>query len=282
MRFLLLLLFLSSCAQNQEMKVCKNDGIYIEHETLCIVGLIDYRSAQEIDAVFQNSFSRIAINSKGGDAEVAIQAARQIRESGIFPQFFEYCLSACAQYMLPASSTVHIVEGTKVGFHHSLYSIHHIYSTLDGVPEQKLLQRRAEIEAEYYDELSLTRDLLLYPLSNIPIERLTYDRHRNSNGMAIINWADYNFVTFPRDVIENMYNLEITGRWDSFGHTEYDSRGNIVLKIYRSNTYAKKSFTVAKICQAFFAGDDKYSPNIEDGEQYYCINNKKILLKHSN
>jgi len=107
----------------------------------------------------------ITITSAGGDTKTAIQIENIIREKRISVTVSDYCISACAQWILPSTKYLTVNPGTLVAFHQSAS---HFYKTLTDsgeVKEAGVYQDTANIEAKFYDDLGVSNSLLIDPFN---------------------------------------------------------------------------------------------------------------------
>ena len=61
--------------------------------------------------------STVVMNSLGGSAEVGMDVAAFIQHNRIRVRIEEFCLSACAEYILPAAESVELGPQAIIGFH---------------------------------------------------------------------------------------------------------------------------------------------------------------------
>jgi hypothetical protein len=79
-----------------------------------------------------NGLKVLEINSLGGDAVAAIRIAGILETSGLSLRVAGFCMSACANYLLPAARAVTLVNAT-IEFHGSPWACFQQSSAIDGV-----------------------------------------------------------------------------------------------------------------------------------------------------
>lgn len=76
-------------------------------------------SAALYDAANQFNFrdQMVSISSEGGEIKYGILLAKKISNENISLEVFYVCLSACAEFLLPAANKIKFIEEPMVGFH---------------------------------------------------------------------------------------------------------------------------------------------------------------------
>ena len=69
-----------------------------------------------------NDFGRLRISSRGGLASTSLQAAQIIQLKKINIVIKKYCISGCAEKILPAASKVSFIDDPIIGFHQNILS----------------------------------------------------------------------------------------------------------------------------------------------------------------
>ncbi|TSB04945.1 hypothetical protein [Sphingorhabdus contaminans] len=154
----------------------------------------------------------IVITSQGGDSSSAMDLARLIYDHHIHIRVEKYCLSACAQYILPSAKTIEFVDKPIVGLHQSPISIRNFYER-QNVNIDQLDFDLAKKEEEFFRHINLKTDIATQPLHYLDI--LCYTK---KNGRAAIasKWAF--FIPSP-DTYKSWIGKGYTG---SFAYTKSD------------------------------------------------------------
>lgn len=101
-----LLLALSACAH-----------VYQQFDILYIRGEIKPGDSEKFDAALLEGAKRIVIESEGGNAKEAIKLADAIHESKLPVEVRRFCISACANYLVPSAARVQVKPGGFLAFH---------------------------------------------------------------------------------------------------------------------------------------------------------------------
>ena len=109
----------------------------LEREPVSIDGRIDSQTLEYVRSL-PNTPLEIHITSQGGDTPTAIEIAKIIRERGYGLVVKKYCLSACAQWLLPEARKVRLIDMPIVGFHHSGTAFHEILVASGDLKEAEL------------------------------------------------------------------------------------------------------------------------------------------------
>ena len=125
---------------------------------------------QSVDKIIEDlragQYATIAISSEGGRDADAVRLGRFIHRNGIGVEAVGYCLSACALYILPASTNTIVQPDTVVAFHVSTASTY-IAAELnpdlrDHIPVSLL--EVYESVTSYYEEVGIDLALLRHSL----------------------------------------------------------------------------------------------------------------------
>lgn len=141
-------------------------GTSTGNDTIRLEGRID---ASTPDALARrmhetNGISTLEINSFGGDAVAAMRIARLLETSGLSLRVAGFCMSACANYLLPAAREVRLVNAT-IGFHGSPSACFQQWSLIDGLTQWGLsnyltLWRVAREDQEYMAKYPRLKELI--------------------------------------------------------------------------------------------------------------------------
>lgn len=86
--------------------------------TVCIEGEIGPKTAQQVMA-HKGRISRLVIHSEGGNAESAMAIGRRLFRDRSTLEISEKCISACANYLVPAAASVELRQGAYIAMHGS-------------------------------------------------------------------------------------------------------------------------------------------------------------------
>lgn len=87
-----------------------------DRKTLCFDGgILRNQEMIAFDSLRLNG--TFVMRSPGGYAEPAIQMANILRDKNAFVVLYDYCLSACANYVLVASAQTYVTKNTIVAWH---------------------------------------------------------------------------------------------------------------------------------------------------------------------
>ncbi|MEM9356264.1 MAG: hypothetical protein AAGB04_08625 [Pseudomonadota bacterium] len=270
--FLLVCSILPACAERNDPVDCSVNGIYLDGPVLCIKGLITLDDTSDFSNISFDQVERVTINSYGGDSQVAILIADKLRGLDKPVEVQEFCMSACAQYLMKSSDEIYVHAGTKVAFHHSTYAINQIYSVFEGLPDQNYMATKASSERSFYERNGVDLRLLTVPLAQLPLQRIIFDTNPDSKGMAIIEWKEYNFVAYSKTDIETLLGIRILGPWNP-RQTDFDLGGNgrvMTAMLDQPNWETPKSFDLDYVCLAEFSNNNPYFPQYRKDRPVAC------------
>jgi len=99
-------------------------------------------------------------NSLGGSVEAAFKLADYINNHNLNIHFSGYCLSACAEIIIPSSARRTFSKNTLIGYHHNsviLNYLHKVYDPLqrefcysDSAEKLRRIQREAGLNTEFW------------------------------------------------------------------------------------------------------------------------------------
>ena len=107
----------------------------------------------------------IEVNSFGGDAVAAMRVAHILETSQLSLRIAGFCMSACANYLLPAAREVSLINAT-IGFHGSPWACFQQSSLIDGVMQWGLsgyltLWRVARLDEEYMSKYPRLKEIII-------------------------------------------------------------------------------------------------------------------------
>lgn len=126
-------------------------------------GRIDRVSVANFVAAHRDipSGSTVVMRSAGGDALAAIRLGKFVRTKVMNIEVVEYCISACAQYVLPAAVNKRIGQGAVVAFHSSPSAARKIFATSGVHAGAQLFESAAAADENYLKSLGINPEGLL-------------------------------------------------------------------------------------------------------------------------
>ncbi|TSB04953.1 hypothetical protein [Sphingorhabdus contaminans] len=82
----------------------------------CVSGIISVES-YKIFQRYKGRIKKVIVNSNGGDADSAMQIGRRIHKDQAEVEVREKCISSCANYIVPAASTLSVSDGSLIIIH---------------------------------------------------------------------------------------------------------------------------------------------------------------------
>ena len=132
----------------------------LDNSVIRFIGAITETNSKELIAKIEeqnDNESVLIIDSAGGDGLAGIQIGRAIRGKNVTMIVKGVCLSACAQYLLPAARHVTITNGSIIGFHTSLNVRNILFNKNFG--KNITSNAPAKIERDYYSSLGYSEDI---------------------------------------------------------------------------------------------------------------------------
>lgn len=136
-------------------------------DALVYNGSINAAGAAIISQAIDAGAKTLRITSAGGDASLAIPLAFKIREHGVRVIAAQYCISACAEYLLPAGVESQVEANTILGFHNTVSSSELVASTINPAAAERIYGDLAREERRLYDLLKIDRAYLVVPVAQI-------------------------------------------------------------------------------------------------------------------
>ena len=153
------------------------------------------------------SNSRLTITSFGGDPEFGLKVAKLIVKKKISISVRTACMSACADFIIPAGTSVTLIDNALVGFHGNDF----IYSQLaaqHGVTDYCSLKRLPYLRA-IYKAKNLNEQFYLSTMDHLNI--IGYDAPSLNKCDATLH-EDVN-MWFPTSAqLREQWGLQFTGR----------------------------------------------------------------------
>lgn len=153
--------------------------------------LVSGDSERVAKALSENKVRKIAVTSGGGDISAAIELATLIRSAAVPVEVRQFCLSACASFLLYGARQIDFKEDVLIAFHagsglnrvFASRAVRDAPSILDGAPSAAVVERFA-LESEEGVRASL-----------LQIEEFTRVFNVDKRSMAF-----YFAITLPRTV----------------------------------------------------------------------------------
>lgn len=127
-----------------------------------------------IDEVFleklraATDFQEITVSSTGGDPDFAEIAAEIIQEKHLKIRIEHFCLSSCAEYLLPAAHSITLSNKSVIGFHQNPLMINYIKETFSEFQQHEICY--------YSDNLEYIEKLHFEKLKNSEYWKTTLDK----------------------------------------------------------------------------------------------------------
>lgn len=122
--------------------------IYPETEnTISLYGNLEESIDKIIETVDWSAIEKIVIRSSGGLELAAIKLGKVVQRHALTVEVDGYCMSACAQYVLPAAQKVIMRDGSFISFHFSVFSAVKRSKIFEG--SSTVQNIAAEVEAYY-------------------------------------------------------------------------------------------------------------------------------------
>lgn len=162
------------------------------------------------------------VRSRGGDPYVAMELADFLRKWRVNVVVYDYCMSACASYLLVASGETYVTRDTIVAWHHTTAPLCAVLQDArdrgprrlekvacpDAAPEHgAALSRRKQLEQTFF--ASRIRDPLFEdPPQSIPIRRILKSMFEQTGTYPDVLWTwnpRYSAVAFKTKITYEAY-----------------------------------------------------------------------------
>lgn len=136
--------------------------LQVDGSELHFAGPIDRRSADEIISAINSdsSLRTLMITSAGGQMPDALRIAEAVHDHQLDVAVRGYCISACAQYILPAGRYKRIEENSIVGFHGSPTMALRLFENV-GHEGAAVFRQQSNATNEFYGRLGLSPEILI-------------------------------------------------------------------------------------------------------------------------
>lgn len=183
-------------------------------DTMNISGRIDHDFVEELKRA-SSSIEAVKINSQGGSTEAAMEMGKIIRDRNYKLIISKYCLSACAQWILPAARNVQIETGALVAMHQTATWSSNLLEKIDPKLVHVDGRRLREVELKYYEQIGVDSNLLLYPYGfKEPICFLAGETHSGASiddtSIIVSKWE---VTVLSIESYKKLTGQEIVGRW---------------------------------------------------------------------
>lgn len=153
----------------------------------------------------------IEITSQGGDTESALEIGRLIRQRGYSIHVKKYCLSACAQWILPAAKSVTINHDAIVAMHMSATWLRETLRKSGEMAAAEKYSHLAEKEAAYYKKVGVRSEMLLHPY--IGKQAICYISEGKLAEKYPIVASKYEHVIITNETYTRLTGQKISGEW---------------------------------------------------------------------
>lgn len=153
----------------------------------------------------------IEITSQGGDTESALEIARLIRKKGYNLEVTKYCLSACAQWLMPAATSVTINDNAIVAMHMTATWMRDTLRKSGNPPGAEKYSKLADKEAIFYRDMGVSPDMLIYPY--IGKQAICYVSDRRLAGEYPTVASKFKHVILRKETYIRLTGQQILGEW---------------------------------------------------------------------
>jgi hypothetical protein len=163
---------------------------------LTINGSIDDGVVSEIRSNI-SAGQEVIITSHGGKADPSILLAETILKNNIKLKVVSHCLSACAELIIPAASSVEMIDQPLIGFHGNAF---YYFNLLKKVGDEKVAQcevGRTERFSRIYDLKGINKDTWRHQLSRLRIIDIQKTDMYDERGCRIYNFYTKHKYWFP-------------------------------------------------------------------------------------
>jgi hypothetical protein len=198
------LFFASALATLFSISGCKAQDSVASYS---IVGRIDKETKNRFEKNI-HKVKYLQITSQGGDIVSSIEIGKLVSKYKLRIVVNKYCLSACAQYVLPAAKNIEISNNAIVGFHNSATAVSNLLNQSDLQHEAEKYSEMVELEKSYYNDLGLIIDSgNFWSIASVPT---CIVRSNATIPLALIA-TKYEFVVLQRDDLEGWLGQKVVG-----------------------------------------------------------------------
>lgn len=198
-----LLLLLTFCS-------CKDTRL--QEPFFNMAGKIDEKLLRSfVDA--PDNFEKVVVKSQGGDVIAAIEIAKIIKKRNLDVEVNGYCLSACAQYILPSARNIIIRDKSIVALHHSPFSIMKMLEFSKIYDESEKYKKVSNEEVKFYNEININIDYIKNSIYHLRPKCLTNINLKGFKGIKFY----YQFYIPKKNEYEYWLGKKINGFWPKDG-----------------------------------------------------------------
>jgi len=175
--------------------------------------------------------SILIINSTGGKIESAIQLGEYIHHYNLEVIIDGPCISACAEFILPAASKLTLTKDTMIGFHGNQYIFNDLYKRFDSNMRFHCYSELSRKADQLYSKLNVDKDFWLETYKRI--EPVGVQIIENGSDCGALKYKLTHKFWYPSvDQIEGFLNREIS---DEICNNNGKCMGLYVLQNFRKS-----------------------------------------------
>lgn len=144
----------SNAIEKSQVETSSPECIKRSEGIFCIKGIISSKTVDEIKNI--KKLSRVIVDSEGGDADSAMSVGRKIFNDGATVEVKSKCISACANYIVPAARYLELNEDSFIVIHGAVSRGVIEYSALI----QKKSKEKVSIETAYLQFSKVRKGIL--------------------------------------------------------------------------------------------------------------------------
>jgi hypothetical protein len=177
--------------------------------TFSIIGRLDENVLRKFEKQ-ADDIESIEITSQGGDIESSINIGLLIKQHNITVNVKKYCLSACAQYILPAAKEIIVQDSSIIAFHNSAFIMQKLLLSSVISSDAEKYNRLVDIENSFYKSVGISGDQGdLWLRSAKPVCVVPSGK---DNDLALVA-TKYQFVVPSLHSFRKWYGRPISGFW---------------------------------------------------------------------
>lgn len=181
---------------------------------------INDASVEALKRAVRPTDTQMILTSGGGTTSPAIEMGTLVREMGLEIKVRQFCLSACATYILPATESIVIEPYAIVAFHHTASFVADAIADKAGVADDHPSRNLASIERRYFQGLGIESNILDQIATSVEPYCIGYTR-QGGQRMAVIRFRHEWTVPTPEQ-LRRLVRGKISGYWPSSGREVQD------------------------------------------------------------
>lgn len=179
-------------------------------EDMSYIGPIDEELLTKLES--ETSGSKVLrITSHGGETPAAIKIGRLISKRDYSLVVSRYCLSACAQWIMPSTRNLVVEDGTLIGLHKSASWMKKVLLDSGRSQDADAYSEIASMEANFYRDFNVNSRMLIDPY-NFKGIICFIPRHKSSFEFAAV-LTDFGYYVPTKMTYEKLTGQKVTGRW---------------------------------------------------------------------